>query len=330
MRWSAYEGSEKKQYTFAMPYYVMVGEYHNGQLLGARVFYSPTPITSLTDPLYYVNLPNTNCRGYGVRRLPDGVTPDGGLGVGWICLYHHSQTLNNDADRIRYLIDRCSGGEPFNDGNMGSTDGTRFYKEHRAKQPFLWKPEEWEAKSLAEGWEWTLDPSLWIPALVTGMDGGQGKHDPKGMPLTLGMVMYGYQKFYYTDILRKPYNVIAREAEPDEHTLALLGSAMSANLKQAKAPTLLTNKALGVGAPPPVARPAKAPVAAPSTPVVTVTAPAPAKKAAAKKAAAKKTPAKKAAAKKAPAKKVAARKVAAKKAPARKAATKTTSTTTAQ
>ena len=171
---------------------------YNGQLLGARTFYSPYPITSGSQQLYHVNLPNINCKGYR------------GNGVGWICLYQNEDwsalPLN---ERILRFIERCSGVETYNDGNMSETDGPRFYQEN-SKPEYVTNPVAWQQKSEEEGFEWTLDPDLWIPVLVESMD-SQGSHKPGGQPLTLADAIVGdYKAYYYDEKLTKPINAVIR------------------------------------------------------------------------------------------------------------------------
>lgn len=199
VNWAAEEGARHASaYYLAQPYRIIICDMKEGNLLGARTFYSPYPITSPSQPLYHVNLPNINCRGYR------------GNGVGWICLYQNedwSQLPLNE--RIVRFIERCSGVETYNDGNMSETDGTRFYSKH-GKPDYTWDPIAWQEKSYQEGYEWTLDEDLWIPVLVTSMD-EQGKHDPNGVPLTFADALVGdYKAYYYDEETTKPINAIIR------------------------------------------------------------------------------------------------------------------------
>lgn len=204
INWSSSEGSLAAAYYLAQPWRIIICDMKEGNLLGARMFYSPYPITNPSQQLYHVNLPNTNCKGYRNN------------GVGWQCLYQNEDwsalPLN---ERIVRFIERCSGVETFNDGNMSETDGPRFYREN-GKPEYLWNPVAWEEKS-KEGYEWTLDESLWIPVLVTDKD-NQTKHDPKGQPLTLADALVGnYRAYYYDDQETKPINAIIR---PDKELSA--------------------------------------------------------------------------------------------------------------
>jgi hypothetical protein len=198
INWGKSEGSTAAAYYLAQPYRIIICDMKDGNLLGARMFYSPYPITSPTQPLYHVNLPNINCKGYR------------GNGVGWICLYQNENwsdlPLN---ERIVRFIERCSGVETYNDANMSETDGTRFYQESQ-KPSYFWDPVQWEQKSSEEGFEWTLDESLLIPVLVESMD-KQGKHYANGKPLTFADALVGdYQAYYYDEQHTKPINAIIR------------------------------------------------------------------------------------------------------------------------
>jgi hypothetical protein len=198
INWSAREGDKyASAYYLAQPYRIIICDMKEGQLLGARTFYSPYPITSPSQPLYHVNLPNINCEGYR------------GNGVGWICLYQNEDwsdlPLN---ERIVRFIERCSGVETYNDANMSETDGTRFYKKNN-KPEYTWNPLEWQTKS-EEGFEWTLDPDLWIPVLVESMD-SQSAHKYDGQPLTFADAIVGdYKAYYYDDKHTKPINSVIR------------------------------------------------------------------------------------------------------------------------
>jgi hypothetical protein len=92
---------------------------------------------------------------------------------------------------------------------MSETDGARFYQ-HRNKPEYFWNPAEWQEKSNAEGFNWTLDSDLLIPVKVKDMD-NQGQHDDNGVELTLGMAMLGnYQAYYYDEQHTKMYNKVSR------------------------------------------------------------------------------------------------------------------------
>lgn len=207
INWCDNEGDEDVQtYYLAQPWRIVIGDIKDDELLGARTFYSPHPIQTLEQPLYHVNLPNINCEGYGYASEPYG-----GNGVGWICLYHtgswHNLTMG---ERIRALIERASGVEVYNDGNMSETDGPRFYFKNE-KPEYVCSPDAWQKKSDEEGFEWTLDEDLWIPVLVTGRD-KQDRHDPEGVPLTLEMAMYGgYRAYYEENLVPKPVNAFGRD-----------------------------------------------------------------------------------------------------------------------
>jgi hypothetical protein len=199
INWAATEGSSHASaYYLAQPYRIIICDMKEGNLLGARTFYSPYPITNPSQPLYHVNLPNINCKGYR------------GNGVGWICLYQQEDwsalPLN---ERIVRFIERCSGVETYNDANMSETDGTRFYK-NQGKPDYTWDPLQWQNKSEQEGFGWTLDPDLWIPVLVESMD-SQSCHKQDGQPLTFADALVGdYKAYYYDEKSTKPINAIIR------------------------------------------------------------------------------------------------------------------------
>lgn len=208
INWGATESDRNANtYYLAQPYRIVVGDFINGTLLGAKMFYSPYPITHSNQPLYHVNLPNINCRGYR------------GNAVGWICLY-----LKEDwsalpfNEKITRLIERCSGVETYNDANMSETDGPRFYEQkYRTSNKdytaydYLWRPDKWQSKTASEGFQWTLGDGLWIPILVKDMD-HQSRHQDDGVPLTFAMAVLGNYQAYYTDRnIPKLYNLAARE-----------------------------------------------------------------------------------------------------------------------
>jgi hypothetical protein len=205
VNWSSTEGSAATAYYLAQPYRIIICDMYQGNLLGARTFYSPYPITNPSQQLYHVNLPNINCLGYRKN------------GVGWICLYQNESwddlPLN---ERITRFIERCSGVETYNDGNMSETDGPRLYRSN-SYPSFLYDPIEWQQKSEQEGFEWTLDESMWIPVLVESMD-SQGHHEPNGFPLTFADAIVGdYRAHYYDNKETKPINAIIRpDKELDE------------------------------------------------------------------------------------------------------------------
>ena len=198
VNWGSSEGAKAAAYYLAQPYRIIICDMKDGNLLGARMFYSPYPITNPSQPLYHVNLPNINCKGYR------------GNGVGWICLYQNEDwshlPLN---ERIVRFIERCSGVETYNDANMSETDGTRFYKE-QSKPEYFWDPIQWEAKSAEEGYQWTLDEDLLIPVLVKSMD-SQSEHLSTGVPLTFADALVGdYQAYYYDKKHTKTINAVIR------------------------------------------------------------------------------------------------------------------------
>jgi hypothetical protein len=193
--WGGSEGdTEAVHYDLAMPYRIVIGDFVDNEFFGARHFYSPTPITSLDQVLFHVNLPNLNCKGYG-----------NGNGVGWICLYHNKPSIShlNLGQKIANLVERAGGTEAYNDANMKETDGPRFYAEkyeNNIEYNYLWDPEAWEGKSSQEGADWTLDGSLWIPVIVKDIDDQTKHYDGEdGSYYTLRMAVDGKYRAYYGD-----------------------------------------------------------------------------------------------------------------------------------
>lgn len=199
INWGSFEGDhEARKYYVAQPYRIVVADLLNGNIYGARTYYSPTPITYPQAPLYHVNLPNINCKGYR------------GNSVGWICLYHNEDiSAYPFNEKLVKILDRCSGTETYNDNNMSETDGPCFYRE-KNKPDYLTNPQYWQDYSDQNGYEWTLDPELWIPILVEGRD-NQDKHYSNGQPLTFADAIIGNYQCYYSDnLIPKPVNRIVR------------------------------------------------------------------------------------------------------------------------
>lgn len=199
INWGANENDPKaKAYNVAQPYRIWIGDLIDGDMFGARMFYSIYPITSPDQPLYHLNLPNTNCKGYR------------GNGVGWQCLYHNESWLKLPFnEKVIRFAERCSGVETYNDANMSETDGPRFYQE-RKKPSYLWDPVQWQNKTETEGLNWIFNDDNWIPILVKDQD-NQDRHYDDGIPLTLQMAMLGNYQSYYTDPYRpKPVNILSR------------------------------------------------------------------------------------------------------------------------
>ena len=223
VNWGVYEGDkDANKYYIAQPYRIVVADLLNGNIYGARTFYSPIPITHPLTPLYHVNLPNINCKGYR------------GNGVGWICLYHSEDISNYPFnEKVAKILDRCSGTEAYNDNNMSETDGPRFYRENN-KPSYLSNPAEWEAHSQQNGYEWTLDPELWIPVLVQDRD-NQDKHYSDGQPLTFADALIGNYQAYYTDnTIPKPVNSIVRPDLTLDSSTVFNWFKQSYNLAEAK------------------------------------------------------------------------------------------------
>lgn len=205
VNWGANEKDPNtRKYLLAQPYRIIIVDFKDNNLLGARTFYSKIPVTYPGVQLYHVNLPNINCKGYR------------GNGVGWICLYLKEDWSNLPFnERLALAIERCSGVESYNDANMNETDGPRFYSEmYNADTDFnyLWHPSIWEKKTLEEGYEWTLD-APWIPVMVEGLD-SQSKHysGNKAVPLTFKDALVGKYGSYYHDVSPlKPINSLQRD-----------------------------------------------------------------------------------------------------------------------
>lgn len=199
INWGAVENDpQSKTYNVAQPYRIWIGDLIDGDMFGARMFYSPYPISSPDQVLYHLNLPNTNCKGYR------------GNGVGWQCLYRNESWAKLPFnEKIIRFAERCSGVETYNDANMSETDGPRFYKEKELPS-YLWDPIEWQNKTEAEGLNWVLNDENWIMVLVKDQD-NQDRHYDEGTPLTIQMAMLGNYQAYYTDpYMPKPINILSR------------------------------------------------------------------------------------------------------------------------
>lgn len=229
INWGEYEGDHNAtKYYVAQPYRIVIADLLDGNLLGARTFYSPVPITHSEDILYHVNLPNINCKGYR------------GNAVGWICLYHnHDISSYPFSEKLAHILERCSGVEAYNDQNMSETDGPRFYS-YADKPQILWDPVSWEAHSSEHGYEWTLDPDLWIPVLVYDKD-NQDKHYDGGKNLTISDAILGNYQAYYTDpLIPKHINKISREDYSLESSLVFDWFKQAYNSSHTSLPTINT------------------------------------------------------------------------------------------
>lgn len=213
VHWGEYEGSTGDKMLLAMPYRIIVMDWHDleqqSYFIGARHFYSPTPIRDLDQQLYHVNVPNTNCRGYN------------NTSVGWTCLYGHGfpAQVKTFHQKVHHIVVRMSGDEPYNDANMSGTDGPNtyriFYSQAKpktyTKYDYMWDRYKWAAKTKKDGYEWISDPKLLLPILVGGID-DQKAHKEKGEKFTFRYATMGNYQAYYTDPWRpRPFNVLDRE-----------------------------------------------------------------------------------------------------------------------
>lgn len=221
-------GTKKKDlYNVAMPYRIWIGDIVEATFIGARHFYSPSPISTPNDLLYHTNLPNTNCVGYN------------GTSVGWICLYINQLSdftqVEDIAQAVAMMEERCGTGEGYND-NMTGTDGPMFYSTYHPDKKLghrLSNVGEWEAYTEAHGVHWTQEEGVWLPVKVTGPD-DQQQHNPDGMPLTIEMAMKGSYAAKYHDEMKKPFNIAVRQ---DWNPSDLSASAWSQLAKTVEAAT---------------------------------------------------------------------------------------------
>lgn len=302
--WVSSEGDPDEFWSLAMPWRIALGTYDSThRLIGARIFYSPTMITSFDDLLYHTNLPNTNTRGYG---YPESYSGQQLNTIGWVCLYGDEGRPVSAADKARHLNDIVSGGGSYNDGNMSGTDGTRLYQKMLADRPYMWDRVKWQAKTDKEGTSWICDPDNLIVVKVEGHN-SQTKHVEGGVPLTLGAALFGTTRWHYEepDTWIKPYNLTDAPSDPGHELVRTIKKFMAdvaagtpfphdlhgLNIEAIRADVRVPDKAEKVEAKPEVKVAKKAPAA--KVPAKKVPAK---KKAVAKKAPAKKAPAKKAAA----------------------------------
>jgi hypothetical protein len=157
-------------------------------MIGARMFYRPAPLYPGDTALYHTNLPNINCVGYG------------GTAVGWVCFY--GEAAKKDwPSRLHRLVERCSGGEGYNN-NMTGTDGPCFYQKKKAPE-WTWSVKEWEdiTKKNKGDLSFVLgDDHPWIPVMVTSNKAQLSHSDgAKAKPLTLEVALTGKAPFYYSD-----------------------------------------------------------------------------------------------------------------------------------
>jgi len=196
VKWGNYERDPNaKIYQLAQPYKILISDYKDGVFLGTRHFFSPEPIVHWDQPLYATGFSNTNNIGYS------------GNSIGWTCLYHYSPvvSVNDLAGKIDYAIIRENGvGEPYNYGNMSSTDGPTFYKTYMPKKTHFHSAEEWHKKTKKEGLKWVFDPDNFIvykilPENIMNPDwhAQSTTFDDKAIPYTLRHATHGSYVAYY-------------------------------------------------------------------------------------------------------------------------------------
>lgn len=203
VKWGYSENDPKaKIYQLAHPYRILIADFHNGKMLGVRHFYSPVPVMHWDQELYATNLPNTNTTGYG------------GTSVGWVCLYHRFDTTKmTPSEKIYHCIERESGlAEPYNDANMSGTDGPRFYAKHK-KPEYMWKPDVWQGKTEAEGFQWICNEQELIVLKVSNDPAAHAQSYDAAKPVyTLRRAAYEPYSAYYQDHeYDKPVNIVARD-----------------------------------------------------------------------------------------------------------------------
>jgi hypothetical protein len=217
VRWGDTENDMyAENYQLAHPWKVVIADFKDGNFLGVRHFYSPDSIVYWDQPLYAVNLPNTNTRGYN------------GTSIGWVCLYLKDDTQKYSlAEKVDYIIHRESGlSEPYNNNNMNNTDGTRFYERNGAPV-FMYNPSEWQLKTQKEGYSWILDSNLLIDLHVS-TDGHAERYDQESPVYTLRRASFEPYSAYYSDNLYdKPFNILSRQGFDPAHRNTWLSPIMS-------------------------------------------------------------------------------------------------------
>lgn len=191
-------------YELAFPYWIAVISYEKSVFQGIRHFFSPDPIYSLDQQLYVPSLPNTNTRGYSETS------------VGWVCLYHQAHDPMPDLrDRLSYALARHDPlGEPYNYGNMGSTDGFTGYRDYRSDTPYVWDPRVWAEKTKEDGLDWVLNAALWMPIEIETSDTfaeratyyKSGIAEEKKYSYTLRHALFAPHYGYYDKISAKELN----------------------------------------------------------------------------------------------------------------------------
>lgn len=175
----------------ATPWRVILARYRGAHMIGARMFYRPSPLVPGDTVLYHTNLPNINCVGYG------------GTAVGWVCFYAE-QPKHTWPERLFRLIERCSGTEGYNN-NMTGTDGPQFYQTHGGKE-WQYSVSEWEKETNKHKGDLTFvlqdekGECPWLPVKVTNNKAQLSHSEAKtAKPLTLELALSGKAPFYYDD-----------------------------------------------------------------------------------------------------------------------------------
>ena len=177
VKWGRMERDvEAQMFELEHPYKIWICDFDKDLLVGLRHFFSPIPIEDVDQELYHTTFPNTNCIGYSDTS------------VGWVCLYQTgTDPLLSMQDKLAYAYEREAGhSEPYNDRNMSSTDGPRFYANNGVD--LFASGSDWVAAQ-KEGIDWE---SVLIPVRTT--DEMSLFHDPEGAEI-----------YTFNDALNKPY-----------------------------------------------------------------------------------------------------------------------------
>lgn len=176
-----------KVYNLEHPYKIWIVDFHKDLLVGLRHFFSPVAITDVEQPLFHTTLPNTNCIGYRETS------------VGWVCLYRTgNDPLISLDDKLMYAYERESGlHEPYNDRNMSSTDGPRYYAKNGRNE--FTSGDAW-VESAKKGINWD---KILLPIKVAKNDKLAYTHDDKGETYTFDKALNDPYLPYYKDSLSR-------------------------------------------------------------------------------------------------------------------------------